>query len=154
MLEKDNERVVLTKKRETLDMELKMEESNEENSTADQPLQLNVGGIYFPMVFKKVLTSVPDSVLKTMFSDDEELTKVNGKIFVDRDPKMFEHLINYLRNGREWVEFDSHQENKQFRNELSFWEIEAPLSKFSQKLVDLMTSEPNAFLSPDLLTKW
>ena len=64
------------------------------------------------MVFKKVLTSVADSRLKTMFSDDLELTKVNGKIFVDRDPKMFEHLINYLRNDLEWVEFDSHQEDQ------------------------------------------
>mgnify|MGYP003918460899 CR=1 FL=1 len=58
-----------------------------------------MGGQYFPKVSKKLLTSVPGSALAAMFSGRHELAKDDGKTFIDRDPKIFEYLIQYLRNG-------------------------------------------------------
>ena len=73
----------------------------------DERLHLDVGGLYFPKVSRKLLTSVPGSALEAMFSGRHELALENGKIFIERDPKTFEHLIRYLINGCELVEFDS-----------------------------------------------
>ena len=55
----------------------------------DELLVLDVGGLYFPKVSKKLLTSVPGSSLEAMFSGRHELTKEFGKIFVERDPEIF-----------------------------------------------------------------
>ena len=65
---------------------------------------------------------------------------------------MFEHLIQYLRNGREWVEFDSEQESQHFKNELKFWGVETPKTPIVRELVSLMNSEPD--ISPEFLKKW
>ena len=85
----------------------KEEIKNIKDFLPDKLLSLDVGGLYFPKVSKKVLTSVQGSSLEAMFSGRHELPLVDGKIFVERNPKMFEHLIQYLINGCQWVDFDS-----------------------------------------------
>ena len=50
-------------------------------------------------VAKYLLKSVPGSALDAMFSGRQELKRVNGKVFINRDPTAFKHLISYLRNG-------------------------------------------------------
>jgi hypothetical protein len=66
----------------------------------DDILHLNVSGVTEGFVVKRsVLTSVPGSILEAYFSGRQELTLIDGKIFVDRDPKTFEILISYLRNN-------------------------------------------------------
>ena len=35
-----------------------------------------------------------------MFSDMHQLKEIDGEIFLDRDGKTFETLVNYLRNDR------------------------------------------------------
>ena len=68
------------------------------NLIPDELLHLDVGGLYFPKVSKRLLTSIPGSSLEAMFSGRHELSKSDGKIFVDRDPEIFKSLIRYLRN--------------------------------------------------------
>ena len=51
-------------------------------------------------ISKSLLTSIPGSMLEANFSGRHEVQKVDDKIFVDRDPEMFRHLIRYLENGQ------------------------------------------------------
>jgi hypothetical protein len=67
----------------------------------DEILSLSVSGVTHGFVVKRsLLTSVPNSILEAYFSGRQELTLIDGKIFVDRDPKTFEMLISYLRNDQ------------------------------------------------------
>ena len=50
--------------------------------------------------------------------------KIDDKIFIDRDGKVFELLINYLRNeGRVFPKFTNDHDLKMFVAELEFWQI-------------------------------
>ena len=49
---------------------------------------------------KSLLCSVPDSALEAMFSGRHPLKKLNGKVFIDRNPKIFILVLDYLRNGK------------------------------------------------------
>lgn len=63
-------------------------------------IKLNVGGTHHLQTEKDVLRSVPGSTLAKMFSDMHELKKVDEEVFLDRDGRTFETLVNYLRNDR------------------------------------------------------
>jgi len=63
-------------------------------------VSLNIGGTTHLQTEKDVLTSVQGSLLQKLFSDMHDLKKVDGEVFLDRDGKTFETLINYLRNER------------------------------------------------------
>jgi len=41
---------------------------------------------------------VKTAALEAMFSGRHNLKKIDGKIFIDRDPDNFKMLISYLRN--------------------------------------------------------
>ena len=61
-----------------------------------------------------------------MFSEMHELKKIDDEVFLDRDGRTFETLVNYLRNDRKvFPEFtDKNQENHFFK-ELHFWGIDS-----------------------------
>ena len=66
-------------------------------------LDLDVGGIQKFSTTRSTLTKVkfsiiqyPNSALSAMFSGRHELTKHNGRIFIDRDGNAFINLVNYL----------------------------------------------------------
>ena len=68
----------------------------------DEIISLNVGGKSDIMTTKELLNYVPGSKLSMMFSDRHKLRKVEGdKIFIDRNGRMFESLIDYLRDLRD-----------------------------------------------------
>ena len=67
------------------------------------------------------MTSIPGSSLEAFFSGRHDLAKIEGKIFIDRDPKMFEYLIQYLRDDCKWYDLESKTENARFKNELQYW---------------------------------
>lgn len=68
--------------------------------SADEIVELDVGGITAGFkVRRSLLTSVPGSALEAMFSGRHNLPKVDGKIFIDRNPKIFGYIIDYLRNS-------------------------------------------------------
>jgi len=69
------------------------------NSSNEEVLDLDIGGTTGVKVSKSLLCQVPNSALEAMFSGRHSLKKIDGKIFVDRDPETFKMLITYLRNG-------------------------------------------------------
>jgi hypothetical protein len=69
---------------------------------------------------------VPDSLLAKMFSDMHELKKINDEVFLDRDGKIFETLVNYLRNDRKvFPEFNDKNSENHFFKELYHWGIDS-----------------------------
>lgn len=122
----------------------------QKNNFGSEVLNLNIGGTAQIMVTQKVLTSVPNSQLAKMFSGMHEVKKVEDSVFLDRDGKTFQTLINYLRNDRKiYPEFDNQNEQRLFVEELNFWGIkddrleESRLEKkFPQEIVDMLKIEP------------
>lgn len=53
------------------------------------------------MTERDVLRSCKGSVLDRMFSGLHQLKVIDNQVFLDRDGKAFQHLVNYLRNDRE-----------------------------------------------------
>lgn len=63
-------------------------------------VNINVGGTMHLQTEKDVLQSVQGSTLQKLFSDMHELKIIDDEVFLDRDGKTFEALVNYLRNDR------------------------------------------------------
>ena len=71
-------------------------------------VRLNIGGTHQMVASRQVLTSVKGSALEKLFSGVHKLQEVDGQVFVDREGKVFELMVNYLRNGRKvWPDFKS-----------------------------------------------
>lgn len=66
------------------------------------PVEINVGGTLY-LSSKNTLTSYSDSLLAEWFGyfgfNQLPLTK-NGHYFIDRDGRMFGHVLNFLRNSK------------------------------------------------------
>ncbi|KAI8505298.1 hypothetical protein Bbelb_174070 [Branchiostoma belcheri] len=61
---------------------------------------LNVGGHIYTTA-RSTLTRYPDSMLGAMFGGDlETLRDDQGRYFIDRNGRMFEHVLNFLRTGQ------------------------------------------------------
>jgi len=89
-------------------------------------VSLNIGGNVHIQTEKEVLRSVPNSLLAKMFSDMHELKKINEEVFLDRDGKTFETLVNYLRNERRvFPEFNDKNQENHFFKELHYWKIDS-----------------------------
>ena len=114
---------------------------------------------------KALLCSVNGTLLERTFSGYHEHTKIGDKIYVDRDAKSFQHLVNYLRQKNTYApKFDSKYEEDQFIKELDFWGIQAPqfgsvaketvlVNQLPKRLVDFMKSQPVG-LAPNALNRW
>lgn len=68
----------------------------------DEIIKLNVGGKQF-VTYKSTLTNTEgSSYFKTMLSDHykDNLIKLNGYIFIDKEPEYFEYILHYLRENK------------------------------------------------------
>ena len=107
-------------------MEAEKEEIRAVVKIDSEVVSLNVGGNLHIQTEKDVLRSVPDSLLAKMFSDMHELKKIDDEVFLDRDGKTFETLVNYLRNDRKvFPEFEEKNLENHFFKELHFWGIDS-----------------------------
>ena len=126
----------------------------------DDIFELDVGGVTDGFkLSKKMLCQVPGSALEAMFSGRHDLRKtVQGKIFIERDPKVFRYMINYLRDSQQKPEIKDEYEAKQFLSELDFWGIPPPESeeeKYIQHLQDIFNKTPNhSSLGNTVVNKW
>ena len=117
-------------------------------------ISLNIGGSNHIQTEKHVLQSVEGSKLAKLFSEMHELKKVNEEVFIDRDGKTFEMLVNYLRNKRKvFPEFENTNEANMFHKEVNYWGIDKHNSKWQDdylKKLDKSTilNESNAVISP------
>jgi hypothetical protein len=94
-----------------------------------------VGGKSGIKVHRSVLTAVPESALGIMFSGNHQLDEVHGEIYIDRDPKVFELVIQFLKNGKKVPSMDYSTKVK-FESELEFWVLQDSVVKipFLEKL--------------------
>ena len=82
-------------------------------------VRLNVGGLIFT-TSRSTLCKYPDSMLGAMFGGKFEITYDDaGCAFIDRDGKMFRHVLNFIRTGtllipKEFNEFDLHESEADF----------------------------------------
>ena len=95
-------------------------------------IALNVGGTHHMMTERDVLRLIPGSTLDKMFNGLHELKKIDNEVFLDRDGRTFQHLVNYLRNKREVLpEFMDKNDEIHFYKELDFWKV--PTKSLSSK---------------------
>jgi len=86
----------------------------------DDIIELNVGGTVFT-TYLQTLTKIPESMLAAMFSGRFPLNKDStGRIFIDRDPRIFRYILTYLRSG-ELIYPANVSEKKLFRNDLTYF---------------------------------
>ncbi|XP_055709813.1 BTB/POZ domain-containing protein KCTD5 [Phlebotomus papatasi] len=73
-----------------------------ENHSGNQWVKLNVGGTYF-LTTKTTLSRDPSSFLSRLIQEDSDLISdkdENGAYLIDRDPRYFAPVLNYLRHGK------------------------------------------------------
>ena len=78
------------------DEQAKILQAAPEGPTVD----LDISGQLNMRVSKSTLTQVKGSALDACFSGRHPLVEKDGRVFLDRNPKQFEMMITYLRNGR------------------------------------------------------
>lgn len=71
-----------------------------------QVIGFNVGGIKY-LTSISTLEAEPDNVLLKMTSGSFPTTRYEDAYFIDRNGKLFEHILDYLRNVRTWVPPDN-----------------------------------------------
>ncbi|GAX76385.1 hypothetical protein CEUSTIGMA_g3831.t1 [Chlamydomonas eustigma] len=64
-------------------------------------ISLNVGGKSFT-TYRATLLQYPDSMLYAMLSGSHASVSLNGELFIDRDPSLFEELLDFLRSGPDY----------------------------------------------------
>ena len=93
-----------------------------------------------------MLTTVDGSVLQKTFSRDHGQKEIDEEIFLDRDPRIFEMLLNYLRHDRKYIPAKVDPESlRLFELELKHWGVASAdyfKAKLPQELIDLLESEP------------
>lgn len=68
----------------------------------DETLELDINGTSNMSVNKSTLCKVPGSELARFFTDQQNLQArrtAQGRVFVDREPEPFQHVVMYLRNN-------------------------------------------------------
>lgn len=98
-------------------------------------VDVNVGGKIFT-TFKSTLCKSPTSMLAAMFSGRFDLAKdPKGRIFIDRNPRCFEFLLNYLRTDNlrfpdPYLSPDSYELYLDLIKEFNYFQI--PYNTFSE----------------------
>jgi hypothetical protein len=69
---------------------------------SDAIIRLDVGGVHYTTT-KSTLCRIPSSMLETMFNGSMDSQKVDGRYFIDRNGQLFQHILDYLRDGDAWT---------------------------------------------------
>ncbi|XP_028404006.1 BTB/POZ domain-containing protein kctd15-like [Dendronephthya gigantea] len=103
------------------------------SSTFPPVLSLNIGGTIYTASLT-TLTRCSKSMLAAMFSGRMPLeTDTNGNYFIDRDGKLFRHVLNFLRSGQLHLP-KGFAELEQLKQEAEFYQLKdmkAHLNKIS-----------------------
>lgn len=83
---------------------------------------------------------MPDSALEAMFSGRHAIHLVDDCVFIDRDPKYFKLMIDYLRNNQKYPNL-SDTDYELFELELDYWQIK-PIESTIEKLRKIFKSPP------------
>jgi hypothetical protein len=112
-------------------------ENEKEIENVPQIIKLNIGGKIFTTTLS-TLTTEKDTFFTSMFSEQfNTKPDKNGEYFIDRNPKHFHLILDYLRNPTKEVnlrELTTVQE-EEFYDEVDFYSIES-LKRNSTKIRD------------------
>jgi uncharacterized protein YjbI with pentapeptide repeats len=112
--------------------------------TSVDVIVLDVGGVRFKTSMS-TLQSVPESMLGAMFSGRFELSKqADGSFFIDRDGRLFGHVLNWLRDRTLPVGALSADDREALRVEANFYH----LPELASALDD--ADEADSAVKPDL----
>ena len=78
--------------------------------------------------------------------------RVNGKVFVDRDPKVFKYVVMYLRNNQKLPMIQDKFRRELFEQELQFWGLEEDYSPL-KALIEIFETEP-INIHENVIKKW
>ncbi|KAK1168200.1 BTB/POZ domain-containing protein KCTD21-like [Acipenser oxyrinchus oxyrinchus] len=107
---------------------------------------LNVGGKLYTTSLA-TLTRYPDSMLGAMFSSTMPTKKdSHGNCFIDRDGKIFRHVLNFLRTSNLDLP-DNYKEMKLLKREADFYQVQPLLEALNEKEAEMSTHEKNAMLN-------
>jgi hypothetical protein len=96
-------------------------------------IKLDVGGTIFSTSLA-VLTSIKGTYFDAMFSGRWDLQKEeDGSIFIDRDPFVFRHILNFLRGDEPLINLLTPMEKEMLKRDADFYQI--------NKLVDLLNNK-------------
>jgi hypothetical protein len=94
-------------------------------------VKLNIGGIRFETTLDTVTREKPtflSSLVDGLFMQEPE---EDGSYFIDRSPRYFDIVLDYLRKGSIYLERFQEYELRELEEEASFYQI--------QSLVDILT---------------
>ena len=111
---------------------------NEMHKIQDTKIQLDVGGKFFTTSIT-TLTRESDSMLASMFSGRFPIKKdENGRVFIDRDGRAFDIILNYLREG-EVTLFDDHDLDFKMVNRMKFPPLINIFNRYYFRVPDFMS---------------
>ncbi|KAM3960637.1 BTB/POZ domain-containing protein KCTD9 [Aphomia sociella] len=153
---KDNETIYLsldTKKSKNCDLDMASisnlnAEENPNGKAVSDWITLNVGGKYFTTSRSTLVTKEPLSMLARMFAEDNDMYLMNpsatdgtGAYLIDRSPKYFEPILNYLRHGE--VILDKHVNPRGVLEEAVFYGIDSMIPQLNQLIDDSRSFKGN-----------
>ena len=89
-----------------------------------------------------------------MFAErnDSMLTRVDGRIFVDRDPAIFKYVVSYLRNNQKLPLIHDSFVASLFEKELDFWGL--PPDYNQKTLLKRLFETPPRKVSKEAFKRW
>lgn len=93
-------------------------------------VKLNVGGKKFTTTLA-TLTQHSTSTLAQMFSSKQHKTLLDNhrNAFIDRNPDLFSHVLEYLRVGPKWEVPSDQSLSKQLKNEFEYFGLKFPIGE-------------------------
>lgn len=94
---------------------------------------LNVAGCYFTTARETVLREPASKLALQVRGVLPTLKDEAGHVFIDRDPRFFQAILNYLRNG--WTILPpSAAERRELLQEVRFYQVCCPVSRLGLRL--------------------
>ncbi|KAA6383007.1 MAG: hypothetical protein EZS28_021470 [Streblomastix strix] len=96
----------------------------------EEILELNVGGKVFTTL-RKTLVQNKDSVLAQLCTGkNQQARDKDGRIFIDRSPKTFALILEYLRTDVLPIAFSTTAQEKEFQKDLEFYSLGPTFTPF------------------------
>ena len=124
----------------------KLKLMQEEARKAKNIIKLDVGGKIFK-ISKEVLLSQKDTYFYAMLSSGEFLPDEEGAYYIDRNPKLFPYILDYLRYGTVDTTDLTETKKKQFFIEADFYMID--MSSYYLDRFDHNSKGPLTIISND-----
>eukprot|EP00667_Euglena_gracilis_P009965 EG_transcript_10128 len=113
----------------------KMNNSKRIAQAAQDKVCLNVGGTEF-LTTKETLLSEKDTFFHAMLFSGMWKPDDQGKFFIDRDPRYFADVLNYLRLGQLHVDIEhmSEDDRESIFEELDFYQLQKALEMLGKRI--------------------